>query len=46
MHATGFEPVMFLQKADYESAAFDHSAMHAFIYFLSKKSNNVLLCEK
>ena len=33
MHATGFEPVMFQWKTDYESAAFDHSAMHAFVYF-------------
>ena len=34
LHATGFEPVMFYQKADYESAAFVHSAIHALTRFL------------
>ena len=29
MHSTGFEPVMFLRKPDYESRAFDHSATNA-----------------
>ena len=29
MHPTGFEPVMFIKKADYESDAFDHSATNA-----------------
>lgn len=29
MHATGFEPATPLRKTDYESVAFDHSAMHA-----------------
>ena len=29
MHSTGFEPVMFQRKADYESGAFDHSATNA-----------------
>ena len=30
MHPTGFEPVMFIKKADYESDAFDHLATDAF----------------
>ena len=29
MHLTGFEPVMFHRKPDYESGAFDHSATNA-----------------
>ncbi len=29
MHATGFEPVTSYWKTDYESVAFDPSAMHA-----------------
>lgn len=29
LHATGFEPAAPLRKTDYESVAFDHSAMHA-----------------
>ena len=29
LHATGFEPATPLRKTDYESVAFDHSAMHA-----------------
>jgi hypothetical protein len=29
MHSTGFEPVMFQRKTDYESGAFDHSATNA-----------------
>ena len=33
MHATGFEPVMFQRKTDYESVAFDHSAMHALFSY-------------
>jgi hypothetical protein len=31
LHATGFEPVTSYRKTDYESAAFDLSAMHASI---------------
>lgn len=34
MDATGFEPVTFYQKIDYESTAFDHSAIHPFFLFL------------
>ena len=33
MHPTGFEPVMFIKKADYESDAFDHSATNASLEF-------------
>lgn len=29
LHVTGFEPVMFTKKTDYEPAAIDHSAIHA-----------------
>jgi hypothetical protein len=29
LHPTGFEPVMFHRKTDYESGAFDHSATNA-----------------
>lgn len=29
MHPTGFEPVMFQRKTDYESGAFDRSATNA-----------------
>ena len=29
LHAAGFEPAMSLRITDYESVAFDHSAMHA-----------------
>jgi hypothetical protein len=29
MHSTGFEPVMFHRKTDYESGAFNHSATNA-----------------
>ena len=29
LHPTGFEPVTFQRKTDYESAAFDHSATNA-----------------
>ena len=29
MHSTGFEPVMFQRKTDYESGAFNHSATNA-----------------
>lgn len=29
LHSTGFEPVMFLRKTDYESGAFNHSATNA-----------------
>ena len=29
LHSTGFEPVMFQRKTDYESGAFDHSATNA-----------------
>ena len=29
LHSTGFEPVMFHRKTDYESGAFDHSATNA-----------------
>lgn len=29
MHSTGFEPVTFHRKTDYESGAFDHSATNA-----------------
>ena len=29
MHLTGFEPVMFQRKTDYESGAFNHSATDA-----------------
>jgi hypothetical protein len=29
MHPTGFEPVLFHRKTDYESGAFDHSATDA-----------------
>ncbi len=29
LHATGFEPAALLMRTDYESIAFDHSAMHA-----------------
>lgn len=29
MHPTGFEPVTFHRKTDYESGAFDHSATDA-----------------
>ena len=31
MHSTGFEPVMFQRKTDYESVAFDHSATNAIM---------------
>lgn len=31
MHPTGFEPVTFQWKTDYESGAFDHSATDAKI---------------
>ena len=30
MHSTGFEPVTFQRKTDYESGAFNHSATNAF----------------
>ena len=30
MHPTGFEPVTFHWKTDYESGAFDHSATDAY----------------
>ena len=31
MHSTGFEPVTFIKKTDYESGAFNHSATNAKI---------------
>ena len=31
VHSTGFEPVMFQRKTDYESGAFNHSATNAII---------------
>jgi hypothetical protein len=31
LHPTGFEPVMFQRKTDYESGAFDHSATNAYM---------------
>ena len=31
MHPTGFEPVTFQRKTDYESGAFNHSATDAMI---------------
>ena len=31
MHSTGFEPVMFQRKTDYESGAFNHSATNAIM---------------
>ena len=30
LHPTGFEPVTFQRKTDYESAAFNHSATNAY----------------
>ena len=32
MHPTGFEPVVFQRKTDYESGAFDRSATNANKY--------------
>ena len=29
MHSTGFEPVLFQRKTDYESGVFDHSTTNA-----------------
>ncbi len=45
MHATGFEPAMLAKRTDYESGAFDHSAMHATkrISLFTMKSNLVFL---
>ena len=31
MHPTGFEPVTFQRKTDYESGAFNHSATNAYL---------------
>ena len=31
MHPTGFEPVTFQRKTDYESGAFNHSATNAIL---------------
>ena len=31
LHSTGFEPVMFQRKTDYESGAFNHSATNAYM---------------
>jgi hypothetical protein len=36
MHSTGFEPVMFHRKTDYESGAFNHSATNADIELYSR----------
>ena len=33
MHLTGFEPVTFITKTDYESGAFNHSATDAKVYW-------------
>jgi hypothetical protein len=30
LHSTGFEPVTFQRKTDYESGAFNHSATNAY----------------
>ena len=35
MHPTGFEPVTFLRKTDYESGAFNHSATNAYTKLFS-----------
>ena len=32
LHPTGFEPVTFQRKTDYESGAFNHSATNAYKY--------------
>ena len=37
MHPTGFEPVTFQRKTDYESGAFNHSATDAKNEFNLKK---------
>ena len=47
MHPTGFEPVTFLRKTDYESGAFNHSATDAHIKLFSpiqKRNYFILEC--
>ena len=58
MHSTGFEPVMFQRKTDYESGAFNHSATNAkvndkfykqstfLITFLFLRTNLILKYQK
>ena len=43
LHAAGFEPAMSLRITDYESVAFDHSAMHAAMQYPRFSHNGVVL---
>ena len=42
MHSTGFEPVMFQRKTDYESGAFNHSATNAIVELMGIEPTSIL----
>ena len=41
MHPTGFEPVTFQRKTDYESGAFNHSATNAFMELMGIEPTSI-----
>ena len=41
MHPTGFEPVMFQRKTDYESGAFDRSATNASLELMGIEPTSI-----
>ena len=43
LHPTGFEPVSFHWKTDYESGAFNHSATNACFYLKLYEKNKFFL---
>lgn len=44
MHPTGFEPVTFQRKTDYESGAFDHSATNANMELMGFEPTSIQNC--
>ena len=42
LHSTGFEPVMFQRKTDYESGAFNHSATNARMELMGIEPTSIL----
>ena len=41
VHSTGFEPVMFHGKTDYESGAFNHSATNAILELMGIEPTSI-----
>jgi hypothetical protein len=41
MHPTGFEPVTFQRKTDYESGAFNHSATNAIMELMGIEPTSI-----